>query len=133
MGVRAGGLAALLGAVALLVGAAGAHAGDAFHGTFTTGFGRPAAQLEAELAAQAATGAGTLREHVHWDRVERAPGVFDFAELDDLVSRAAARGMTLLPVLVSTPQFHSTRPAGLTTDGWPPRENATMTRFAFEL
>lgn len=133
MGVRAGGLAALACVLALLTGAASAHAGNAFHGTFTTGMSRPSAQLEGELAAQAATGAGTLREHVHWDRIERSPGVFDFRELDDLVGRAAARGMTLLPVLISTPQFHSTRPAGQTTDGWPPRDPATMTRFAFEL
>lgn len=133
MGVRARGLAALGCVLGLVAGTGTAHAGDPFHGTFTTGFSRPPAQLEADLAAQASTGAGTLREHVHWDRIERAPGVFDFAELDDLVSRAAARGMTLLPVLVSTPQFHSTRPAGLTTDGWPPRDPGTMTRFAFEL
>ncbi|MDP8909023.1 MAG: hypothetical protein M3N47_07870, partial [Chloroflexota bacterium] len=43
-----------------------------FFGLFTRDMSHPPAQLAAELDAQATTGAGTMREHLHWDRVERA-------------------------------------------------------------
>jgi polysaccharide biosynthesis protein PslG len=124
---------ALCALAVALASASPASARDAFYGVFTRDMSHPAAQLGAELDAQAATGVGTLREHLHWDRIERAPGVFDFTDSDALVAAAGARGMTLLPVLIDTPQFHSTRPAGVTTSGWPPRDPTTMRRFAYEL
>ncbi len=125
---------ALAGAVlGLACATPAAQAGDPFFGTFTTDFSDPQPVLDQALAAQAATGAGTLREHVHWDRVERAPGRFDWAELDQLVGRAADHGLTVLPVLITTPSFYSTRPAGVTTDGWPPRDPGSISRFAYEV
>lgn len=113
--------------------AAPATAADPFFGILTTNLNAAPAQADATMSAQAATGVGTLREHVYWDQVERAPGVFDFASLDALVARATARGLTLLPVLTSTPQFYSTRPLGEQTDGWPPRDTSRIFRFAYEL
>lgn len=110
-----------------------AQAGDPFYGLFASDMSHPAATLGSDMNAYAATGVGTLREHLFWDRIERAPGVFDFTDSDALISAAAQRGMTVLPVLVSTPQFYSTRPAGATGDGWPPRDAAAITRFATEL
>ena len=41
--------------------------------------------------------------------------------------------MTVLTVLVGTPSFYSTRPAGVTTGGWPPRDTAAIARFPTEL
>lgn len=115
----------------LLAPAAQARAADPFFGMFTTNLnGAPG---DTVMDAQAATGVGLLREHVYWDQVERAPGVFDFARLDALVAGAASRGMTLLPILTSTPQFYSTRPIGLGNDGWPPRDPASIFRLAYEL
>ena len=110
-----------------------AQAGDPFYGVFVSDMSHPTAQLGADLDAYAATGAGTLREHIFWDRVERSPGVFDFTDTDALISAAGQRGLTILPVLVGTPQFYSTRPAGTAGDGWPPRDPASITRFATEL
>lgn len=134
MGTLRGTLATLLCALAWLGAAAtGAQAADPFFGAFTTDLGLPAAQLEPQLDAQAATGIGVLREHVYWDRIETAPGVFDFRALDALVDRAGARGLTLLPIITGTPQFYSTRPAGQTTDGWPPRDPGSILRVAYEL
>lgn len=110
-----------------------AHAGDAFFGLFSSNMSTPSAQLNATLDAQARTGAGVVREHLHWDRIERHPGVFDWAETDALFSAASARGMTVLPVLVDTPQFYSTRPPGYTNGGWPPADPVAIRRFSTEL
>ncbi|MDX6680800.1 MAG: polysaccharide biosynthesis protein PslG [Solirubrobacteraceae bacterium] len=110
-----------------------ARAADPFYGVFTRDMSHSAAQLGAELDAQAATGVGSLREHLHWDRIERSAGVFDFTDTDALVAGAGARGMTLLPVLIDTPQFYSTRPAGEVTSGWPPRDPAAIRRLSYEL
>ncbi|HYF26503.1 MAG TPA: hypothetical protein VD931_12255 [Baekduia sp.] len=126
-------VAALLGALAGLAATPAAQAADPFFGILSNGHGLPTAKLTEELDGQAATGVGLLREHLHWDRIERSPGSFDWRETDELVARADARGMTILPVLVGTPPFHSTRPSGADTDGWPPRDVATMERFAREL
>ncbi len=113
--------------------AAPARAADPFFGVFTTNLNAAPAQAEGGMTAQAATGVGLLREHVYWDRIEPAPGAFDFTALDALVARASARGLTVLPILINTPQFYSTRPAGQLTDGWPPRDPASIYRFAYEL
>ena len=110
-----------------------AHAGDAFYGTFAPNMSHPPAQLAAEMDAQAATGAGVLREHLHWDRIERAPNVFDFTDSDALVAATSSRGMTLLPVLIDPPSFYSSQPPGTTPGGWPPKDPAAITRFATEL
>jgi len=117
----------------LLTVAPAAPAADPFFGVVTSDMSRPPAQLAAELDAHAATGVGTVREHLHWDRIERAPGVFDFTDSDALITAAAQRGMTVLPVLIDPPQFYSTRPAGETTSGWPPRDPAAIRRVSTEL
>jgi hypothetical protein len=116
-----------------LSSAPGASAADPFFGLFGSNMSSPPGQLAADLDAQAATGAGTVRELLFWDRIERAPGVFDFRDTDDLITAATARGMTVLPVLVGTPSFHSTRPAAQRGGVWPPREPASIARFAREL
>jgi len=133
MGMSSARIAALCGVVLGLCIAAPAQAADRFHGIFTTNLNTPPAQVDAELDRQAATGAGVLREHVYWDQVERKPGAFDFSTVDALVARASARGLTLLPIITSTPQFYSTRPAGLHNDGWPPRDASSVFRFSLEL
>src|SRR5215218_10414014 len=133
MRVRAGTFATLCCVLIALASAPGASAADPYHGVFATDMSNPPARLAADMDAYARTGAGTLREHLFWDRIERYPGVFYWADTDAMVAAAQARGMTILPVLVSTPAFYSTRPVGSTGDGWPPRDPAMITRFAQEL
>jgi len=116
-----------------LAAATPARAADPFFGLFSTNLNAATAEVDSTMSAQAATGVGLLREHVYWDQVELAPGSFDFTKLDALVGRASQRGLTVLPILTSTPQFHSTRPIGLGNDGWPPRDPASIFRFAYEL
>jgi len=119
--------------VALFAAVAPASAGDPFYGVFTTNLNAEPAVAAAALDAQAATGAGLIREHFYWEQIERTPGAFDFSRHDALVAAASQRGLTVLPVITATPQFYSTRPAGLLTDGWPPRDPSTIFRVAFEL
>jgi hypothetical protein len=133
MRVRAGTFATLCCVLLAWACAPSASAADPYHGVFATDMSNPAATLAADMNAYARTGAGTLREHLFWDRIERWPGVFDWSDTDAMVAAAQSRGMTILPVLVSTPAFYSTRPAGSTGDGWPPRDPAMITRFAQEL
>lgn len=133
MRVRAGTIAALCSLAVALSLATSARAADPFYGIFAPDMSNPPAKLAADMDAYARTGAGTLREHLFWDRIERAPGVFDFTDSDALIAAAGQRGMTILPVLVNTPAFYSTRPAGVTTDGWPPRDAPMITRFSQEL
>lgn len=133
MRARAACAAAACWVVLSLSAASAACAADPFFGMFTTDLNAPSAQLRPLVAAQAATGVGLLREHIYWDQIERAPGVFDFTRLDALIGAAAERGLTVLPVLTSTPQFYSTRPLGLQNDGWPPSDPASIFDFAYQL
>lgn len=133
MRTRAAGIAALWCALLVLAIASPARGADAYFGGFSTNYNAAAAQADGDMNAQAATGIGLLREHIYWDQIERSPGAFDFTKLDALVARASSRGMTVLPILTSTPAFYSTRPAGVTTDGWPPTNPASIYAFSYQL
>lgn len=133
MRARVGTIATMMGMLLALAIAPAAYAGDPFYGLFTTDMSHPAAQLAGEMDAHASTGVGVLREHLHWDRIERSPGVFDFTDSDALVAAAQQRGMTILPLLIDAPRFYSTAPVGDTSGGWPPRDPTAITRFATEL
>jgi polysaccharide biosynthesis protein PslG len=110
--------------------AAAARPAD-FYGVSTDDAGLSASARRAALARQAATGIGVIRELVHWNEVERSPGVYDPASLDAMVVDAAARGLRILPVLAFPPAFHSSRPAGSTaTIQYPPSDPRAMARFA---
>jgi polysaccharide biosynthesis protein PslG len=54
---------------------------------------------------------GTLRIPVYWFRVEPAPGEYDFAELDETVTSAAAAGVRVLPFVYGTPSWLNADPA----------------------
>lgn len=119
--------------------ASGAHAAAAptprsFYGVWTDDLSLPRATRDAELDRQASTGVGVIREHVNWSDIERSPGHYDFASLDDLVARAAVRGLRILPILLSPPAWESTRPRGNTSSiVYPPRNPLAMAAFAARL
>ncbi|HEV2776565.1 MAG TPA: hypothetical protein VGV90_13300 [Solirubrobacteraceae bacterium] len=131
--IRRAAIATFCCCLAMLALAPAVHAADPFFGLFSSDMSDPPAELGSDMSAHAATGVGVVREHLFWDRIERAPGVFDFSQSDALIAAATQRGMTVLPVLVGTPQFYSTRPTGVTTDGWAPRDPAAIARFATQL
>jgi len=112
-------------------GAAAAAAADPFYGIYTENSHKPATAIDGEVARQAATGAGLVREPLDWNAVERAPGQYDWSRFDAVVRTAAARGVTVQPIIWNPPAFRSSKPAGSTQGGmWPPANPQDMANFA---
>jgi hypothetical protein len=83
------------------------------------------------LAAQARLGVGIVRRPFDWSQVERSRGDYDFSVYDDYVARAAAAGVSVLPILARPPEFRSSKPAGSTSHAmYPPSSNAAYADFA---
>lgn len=83
------------------------------------------------LARQRAAGIRLLRQTFHWDRIERAPGRYDFRDYDAYVAAVARAGMDLLPILFTPPRF---RAAGGPARGtYPPDRPQDMATFAARL
>jgi hypothetical protein len=59
------------------------------------------------LADQARLGVGIVRQPFDWSRVEREPGEYDFSVYDDYVGKAAAAGVSVLPILARLPTPHA--------------------------
>jgi hypothetical protein len=120
--------------VAVLGPSVPAHAGaqpDPFFGTWSDGLSLTRADSQRELDRQAGSGVGLIRQYIWWDRIERSPGVFDWARMDELVADASARGMQILPTLLYTPAFYSSKPAGsASTAQFPPSDPGSLERFA---
>jgi Beta-galactosidase/Glycosyl hydrolase family 53 len=71
----------------------------------------PDAALDAEMARMARSGVESIRLTVSWAAIERAQGTFDFAATDRLVGAAARHGIDVLPIVMSTPRWASSRPS----------------------
>jgi hypothetical protein len=80
------------------------------------------------LQAQSSLGIGLIRQTFDWSTIERAPGQYDFSYHDEFVAAAASHGITILPILFRTPDFHLGKRHG--NDACAPRSNATMAAFA---
>ena len=62
--------------------------------------------LQAEFADYAAMGVRWLRTDLNWESVQReGPDSFDWREMDRIVSLAGSFGITVLPVVGSTPEW----------------------------
>src|SRR4051812_40871754 len=109
-----------------------ASAGD-FTGVYADdAFFRSPAYRSISFEAQAANGVQIVREPFDWRRIETSLGQYDFADYDDLVLRASAAGLAVLPVLGNPPGF---RALTATSDSlWsPPASNAAFAVFAATL
>src|SRR4051794_24461240 len=103
-------------------GFVGLYGDDAF-------FGDGGYRQEA-MSEQALVGVRTLRQPFEWWRVERRPGVFDWADYDGYMAEAARAGIDVLPVLMGPPEFRSSRPADSRSHAmFPPRHNSDYARF----
>lgn len=71
------------------------------HVNFAAGSGFP----RAPIGAVNLTTAGT-----YWNRVETAPGHYDFTRLDQIVATSHSRGAQPMELLGFTPSFHSQQP-----------------------
>lgn len=110
---------------------------DPTYGTWFDGLSPTPAAAQAELDRLAAAGVGLVRQYVWWDRIETTPPnpplptTYDWSRTDQLVTDATARGITILPTLLYTPTFYSSKPPGSTsTAQFPPSDPQTMARFA---
>jgi GH35 family endo-1,4-beta-xylanase len=52
-----------------------------------------------------ASGAGGNRWELRWDRIEPAPGRYDWSEVDAVVAANEAAGLPLLAILIGTPAW----------------------------
>jgi hypothetical protein len=111
--------------------AAATRAPDPYYGVWYDGLSPSPQEARAHLDRQAAAGIGLVRQYVWWDRMETRPGVYDWSRFDQLIADTSARRMTVLPTLLYTPSFYSSKPPGSTsTAQFPPSDPETMARFA---
>lgn len=116
-------LAAAPGASALPHSFVGLYGDDAFYGD-------PSYRAE-QFADQARLGVGIVRQPFEWWRVERSPGRYDFSDYDDFVADAAAAGISVMPVMIGPPEFHSSRPPDSRSRAmFPPKSNRAYAAFA---
>lgn len=141
--------ASLAGALAVLTGlsvappstAAEPSPPDPFFGTWSDGMSIAAAETRAasqeRLDDVSSQGVGLVRQYVWWDRIERDPvnnpGVYDWTVLDGLVDDATARGVTILPTLLYTPDAYSSDPDPATSPLYPPDDPQKLADFATAL
>jgi Glycosyl hydrolase catalytic core len=90
-----------------------------------------AAYRERTLVRQGRVGIGLIRQTFHWDRIERSPGRYDFAEYDAYVGALARRGIELLPILFGPPSFRASGDPGRGTR--PPDRPADLGAFGARL
>jgi hypothetical protein len=119
---------------------AGQLVGVTFGGPVLTG----AVKLDRQLDTAVANGVESLRVEINWSQIQPYPdasavpaGVRSqfqdaggvptrFAQLDPIVAGAAARGLSLLPVVEYTPRWDAIRPGDPAS---PPRDTAPYARF----
>jgi hypothetical protein len=83
-----------------------------------------------EWDRMARSGVETVRLAFRWFQLQPAPDALDLSGTDAAVAAAAARGITVLPVLEQVPAWAATRPGDLAAA---PRDPATYGRFAAAL
>lgn len=102
---------------------------DPFFGTWSDHLSMTRPVSQAELDRQRSAGVGFIRQYVWWDRIEWSPGRYDWSRMDALVTDASARGIQVLPTLLYTPSFYSSKPEG-SPYLFPPDDPQTLARFA---
>ena len=121
--------AALIAALALAPTAGAAAVPRDFIGISSEDvFAGDAGYRETNLQAQANLGIGLIRQKFDWASIETAPGQYDFRYHDEFVAAAASKGITILPILFHTPDFHVGRRNG--SYACAPRDNASLAAFA---
>jgi hypothetical protein len=83
------------------------------------------------LARERAAGVRLIRQTFHWDRIERAPGRYDFSEYDTYVAAVARARLDLLPILFTPPRFRAT--PGSKRGTYPPERPEDMAALAKRL
>ena len=73
---------------------------------------------------------GGLRVYLGWSQIEKAPGHYDWDELDNIVTHAQADHVPVLLTLVRTPPFYASKPTAMPPLlAWKNFVRAVMTRY----
>jgi hypothetical protein len=127
------GLLAMLGVTAVPSRAATPVPTD-FYGTWYDALSHESAQNTPVLDDHHAIGIGAIRQYMWWNRMETSPGVFDWRRMDEVVRDTTARGVSIIPTLLYTPDFYSSKPPGATgSTQYPPTDPNTMAAYATAL
>jgi len=68
------------------------------------------ATLDAQMASMAASGVESVRYAVVWASAEPRRGVYDFAATDRVIAAAARHRLDVLPIVLHTPRWASSKP-----------------------
>ncbi len=126
--VRRGALAGVVIAVAAAAPVQAARP-NPFYGIYTENSHHAAGEVPALVGAQAATGAGLIREPLDWNTVETSPGTYDWSRFDAVAGAAAKNGVAVLAMVWNPPSFRQVRPDGATKAGMYPPSPAAMAGF----
>jgi hypothetical protein len=91
------------------------------------------ATLDAQMGLMARSGVESLRVTFDWGQVEPLPNMYDWSNTDRIVADAAKHGLTLLPDLIYTPTWASTRPNSAVAYRYQPTSPALFAQFATAL
>jgi hypothetical protein len=77
--------------------------------TFQHAFNNDPNAMTSNLSAQAATGIKIHRQPFSWELIEHRKGRYDFTITDRYMTKMAAHGMKVLPVLFNAPKWQSAK------------------------
>jgi hypothetical protein len=87
------------------------------------------ATLDAQMALMAASGVESVRSAISWAESEPRRGVYDFDKFDRVVAAAARHNLDVLPIVLHTPRWASSKPRSRTFNLYAPRKAATYAKF----
>jgi exo-beta-1,3-glucanase (GH17 family) len=90
----------------------------------------PAATIDGQAAAMARSGVESIRVVFNWAAIEPRAGTFTWQQTDAVVQAAAAHGLSVLPNLIYTPGWASSRPHSATPYLHAPADPQQFARFA---
>jgi len=89
---------------------------------------------ETEMALAAATGAKYIGMDFEWGKIEKEPNKFDWTDTDDVVRLAKQYGLTIVPMLLFTPQWASPASfAPLDYKTIPPEDEKLFRNFVYQV
>jgi hypothetical protein len=90
----------------------------------------PDATLDAQMASMARNGVESVRVSFNWSGGEPSPGVYNFTQTDRIVRAAARYKLDILPIILYTPQWASSRPTARNPFLYAPRSPELYANFA---
>ena len=89
----------------------------------------PDATLDAQMGLMAQSGVETVRSAITWQTANPRKGVYDFAAFDRIVAAAARHHLDVLPIVLHTPQWASSKPRSGNYRLYAPKNPATYANF----